>query len=75
MIALLGSIVGLIGMIWIALIAFQNDDPIWGVVSIFCGLAAFIYGVQHFDEAKIPLGLMLLGVVVGATGKVMAMQS
>jgi hypothetical protein len=74
MIALLGSILGLIGVIWIVVIAFQNDDPIWGVVSIFCGLAAIIYGIQHFDQAKVPLILILIGVVVGGVGRAMAMQ-
>jgi 1,4-dihydroxy-2-naphthoate octaprenyltransferase len=75
MIALLGSLMALAGAIWIAVIAFQNDDMIWGIASIFCGIAAIIYGVQNFDQAKIPLGLLVIGIVVGSIGRVMAMQA
>jgi 1,4-dihydroxy-2-naphthoate octaprenyltransferase len=74
MIALLGSLMALAGAIWIAVIAFQNEDMVWGIISIFCGLAAIIYGVQHFDEAKIPLGLLVLGIIISAVGRVMAIQ-
>jgi 1,4-dihydroxy-2-naphthoate octaprenyltransferase len=74
MIAILGSLMALVGAVWIAVIAFGNDDMVWGIISIFCGLAAIIYGVQHFDEAKIPLGLLVLGIIIGAIGRVMALQ-
>ncbi len=75
MIAIAGSLVGMIGVIWIAVIAFQNDDIAWGVISLFCGIVAIIYGVQHLDEAKIPLGLILIGIVVGTAGRMMALQT
>jgi hypothetical protein len=75
MVALLGSILALAGVLWIAVIAFQNEDPVWGIVSIFCGIAALIYGVQHFDQAKIPLSLLILGIVVGGIGRAMAIQT
>jgi hypothetical protein len=72
MVALLGSLMVLVAAVWIAVIAFQNEDTVWGIGSIFCGLAALIYGVMHFDEAKAPLGLMGLGVVIGIVGRFMA---
>jgi 1,4-dihydroxy-2-naphthoate octaprenyltransferase len=75
MIALLGSLMALVGAIWIAVIAFQNDDMLWGILSIFCGIAAIIYGVQHFDQAKLPLGLLVLGIIIGGVGRVMAIQT
>lgn len=75
MIALLGSLMALAGAIWIAIIAFQNDDTVWGIVSIFCGIAAIIYGVQHIDQAKLPLGLLFLGIIVGAIGRAMVLQT
>ena len=68
--AVVGSLLALVGVIWIVVIAFQNGDPVWGVVSIFCGIAAIIYGVQHFDEAKVPLGLLVGGMILGAIGRV-----
>ncbi len=75
MIALLGSLLALVGAIWIAVIAFQNDDMIWGIASIFCGIAAVIYGVQQFDQAKIPLALLVVGTLIGVAGRVMAIQT
>jgi hypothetical protein len=70
-IALLGSILALVGAIWIAVIAFQNGDTVWGVLSLFCGIVAIVYGVQHADEAKVPLILLIIGIVVGGAGRVM----
>jgi len=72
MIGLIGGLLALIGAIWIAVIAFQNEEVVWGIFSIFCGIAALIYGVQHFDEAKVPLGLLVVGIVLSAAGRIMA---
>lgn len=70
--AALGGLLLLIGAIWIAVIAFQNEEVVWGIFSIFCGIAALIYGVQHFDEAKVPLGLLVVGIVLSMAGRLMA---
>ena len=51
---------GVVGVIWIAVIAFQNEEPIWGVAALLCFPAAIIYGVMRFDEAKIPLIFVLV---------------
>jgi hypothetical protein len=74
-IALLGSIAALVGAIWIAVIAFQNGDTVWGVLSIFCGIVAIVYGAQHFEECKVPLILLIVGAVVGGVGRAMVMQT
>jgi hypothetical protein len=68
-IALAGSICLLVGAIWIAVIAIQNGDTVWGVISIFCGLVALIYGVQHFEEAKVPTILVIVGMVTAFAGR------
>jgi hypothetical protein len=73
MLAIVGALMVFVGAIWIAVIAFQNGDTVWGVVSIFCGIAALIYGVTHFDEAKAPLGVLVLGMILGAVGRGMEM--
>ena len=70
--AALGGLLLLIGAIWIAVIAFQNEEVAWGIFSIFCGIAALIYGVQHFDEAKVPLGLLVAGIALSVAGRLMA---
>lgn len=69
--AVVGGICALIGFIWCIVIAFQNGDTVWGVVSIFCGLAAFIYGCTHFQQAKNPMLIWIAGIVLAIVGQVM----
>lgn len=75
MIGLAGLLIGVVGGIWIAIIAFQNDDIAWGIISIFCGLAAIIYGIQHAEEARIPLFLIFIGFILGFASRIMALQT
>jgi hypothetical protein len=56
-----GLIAGIVGAIWIAILAFQDEQPIWGVACFFCFIAALIYGIMRFDEAKVPLALVAIG--------------
>jgi hypothetical protein len=73
-IAMLCWIGGLASIIWLALLAFQDDEPIWGVLSLLCGVVAIIYGVRNLDRAKIPL-LILLTAIVGNVLVSLAMNS
>ena len=52
-----------VGVIRIMVIAIQNGDIVWGILGFFCGIVAIIYAVQHMDECKVPLGLLVLGIV------------
>ena len=61
--AWIAILAGIVGAIWIAILAFQDEQPIWGVACIFCLIAALIYGVMRFDDAKIPLGLLGIGLI------------
>lgn len=66
MLGILGAVMGLcglVGIIWIAVIAFQSGEVVWGIASIVCGIAAIIYGAKNFEKAKIPLGLIVLSIV------------
>jgi len=52
--------------IWMIVIAFQSDQILWGVLIImFSFLAAFIYGIVHWDKAKKPLLLGIVATVLG----------
>ena len=65
---ILGLILGLCGfagVVWIMIVAFQNGDIIWAILSFFCGIVAIVYAIQHFEQCKIPLGLVALGIVGG----------
>lgn len=66
-----GGLIAVIGWIWILVIAFQNGDVIWGIVSLLCGLVGLIYAIQHFEQAKIPLGLLAGGIVLQIVGAAM----
>lgn len=61
---MVGGLLTLVGFIWIIVIAFQNGDVVWGVVSIFCGIVALVYGFQHFEQTKVPLSMLAGGIVL-----------
>lgn len=66
MLPLLSAVFGLcafVGVIWIAVIAFQSGEVVWGIASILCGIAAIIYGAKNFEKTKVPLGLLGAGIV------------
>ena len=60
-----GLVVTLIGAVWLAYMAWSNNQPLMAL-GCFCLAPIFgtIYAVQNFDEAKIPIALVWLGVVI-----------
>jgi hypothetical protein len=60
-----GSIIYLVGVIWLVYLAWANSQPLMAV-GVFCLAPIFgtIYGIQNFDEAKIPLGIMWGGFIL-----------
>ena len=68
-----GAILALIGVIWIAVLAFQAGDIFWGIFSLICPvLVALIYGFLHFDSSGnrsgntvAPVILIIVGLVLG----------
>ena len=48
-----GAILAMIGVIWIAVLAFQAGDIFWGIFSLICPvIVALIYGFLHFDSSN-----------------------
>ena len=75
-IAGLGSLLCFVAIIWMVVIAAQNGDILWAIGSFFCFIVFLIYGIQHFEQAKMPLGLFGAGFVLSILGNVMvAMQA
>lgn len=68
--AYVGYVCSLVGIIWIAVIAFQNNDILMGVLSLLCGIVALVYGIQHFAEAKAPVILLAVGIILSGVGRV-----
>ncbi|MCH2242572.1 MAG: hypothetical protein MK041_11745 [Aquabacterium sp.] len=68
-----GAILALIGVIWIAVLAFQAGDILWGIFALICPvLVALIYGFLHFDSndnrsgnTVAPVILIIVGLVLG----------
>ena len=69
----------MIGVIWIAVLAFQAGDIFWGVFSLICPvIVALIYGFLHFNSSDnrdssgkrggntvAPVILIIVGLVLG----------
>ena len=68
----IGTLCSLIGWIWVIVLAFQNGDTVWGVISIFCGIVGLVYGLMHFQQAKVPVILMAVGIICSIAVQVMA---
>lgn len=64
----LGTLLVVVGWVWVIVLAFQSGDVLWGVLSIFCGILAIVWAAMHMDRARIPLFLMVGGIVVNAIG-------
>lgn len=59
---LLSLVCGLGGAIWMAIIAFQEGDPLWALGCIvLSGLVAPIYGIMNFEICRIPTVLCIVG--------------
>jgi hypothetical protein len=67
----IGAIASLIGAIWIVVLAFQESIG-WGIGSLLCGIVTLIYGISRWPETKVPLLLMIAGVIVEAIGQAIA---
>lgn len=57
------ALAGVVGWIWMVVIAFNNGEPLWGIGCLFCGIAGIVYGLMHYEEAKIPFWLLTVGFV------------
>jgi hypothetical protein len=64
----LGSVVSLIGAIWIIVNAFRNDGLLWGIGSLLCGPVMLVYAIMNFGANKIPLALFVVGVIISVMG-------
>lgn len=69
---LICSLCGLAGVIWVAVLAFQDGEPAWGIGSIICGIVAIVYAVKNMDRALIPLILMGVGIAGNAIVRIAA---
>lgn len=55
--------VGIIGWLWIAVIAFGEGDTLWGIGCLVFSPLCIVYGFLNMQELKVPLALVLVGFV------------
>lgn len=60
----LGSILALVGAIWMTVNAAKKDGALAAIFCFICGFYTIYYGIKNFAENKIPLILYLAGIAV-----------
>jgi intracellular septation protein A len=61
---MLGNIVAIIGALWIIVNAFRKDGVLWGIGCFLCGPITLYYAIRNFADNKIPLAMMVIGIVL-----------
>lgn len=61
---LLGSILALVGAIWITVNAAKKDGALAAIFCFICGFYTIYYGIKNFAENKIPFILFLVGIAL-----------
>ena len=60
----LGTILALVGAIWMTVNAFKKDGVLAGILCFICGFYTIYYGIKNFAENKIPFILFLAGIAL-----------
>ncbi len=55
--------VGVIGWLWITVMAFSEGETLWGVGCLIISPLCLIYGFLNLQELKIPFVMVLVGFV------------
>ena len=69
MLAIVGSLMALVGWVWVMIMAFSESVP-WGVGVLCVSPLAIVFGVLHWDDAKAPTILYTVGLVLSITARV-----
>jgi ABC-type Fe3+-siderophore transport system permease subunit len=68
--AILGACISLVGVIWLAMVAFQESA--WWGIGCFCLVpVAIIFAITHWDRAATPFMVYLAGFVLSAVGGIL----
>ncbi|TWT78965.1 hypothetical protein CA13_03620 [Planctomycetes bacterium CA13] len=54
---------GIVGWLWITVMAFSEGETLWGVGCLIISPLCLIYGFLNFHELKIPFFMLLIGIV------------
>ncbi len=60
----IGSILALVGAIWMTVNAAKKDGALAAILCFICTLYTISYGIKNFAANKIPLILLIVGVAI-----------
>ena len=58
------SLALMVAWIWIIVIAFKNEETIWGIALIVFFPAAYVYGIMRWKTAAVPFVILCIGFAV-----------
>jgi hypothetical protein len=62
--SLIALAAGIIGWLWITVMAFSEGETLWGVGCLILSPLCIVYGLMYFQELKIPFFMVVGGFVV-----------
>lgn len=71
----IGTLIALVGWIWLIVIGFQKGGALWGILNIFCQpITGIIFCIMH-KTGWLPLALIIIGNVIAGIGMVPLMPA
>jgi len=64
----IGLIVGVVGWLWLAWVAFQ-ESVLWGLGTLIVPCVALVFAIMYWEEAKVPFLVLIAGNVLAAIGR------
>lgn len=62
--SLIALAAGIIGWLWITVMAFSEGETLWGVGCLIISPLCILFGLMHFQDLKIPFFMVVGGFVV-----------
>ena len=62
--SLIALAAGVIGWLWITVMAFSEGETLWGVGCLIISPLCILFGLMHFQDLKIPFFMVVGGFVV-----------
>ena len=66
----LGTVIFLVGWIWLIVIGFKTGGVLWGILNIFCQpVTGLIFCIMH-KTGWVPLVLIVVGNIIAGVGMI-----
>ena len=64
-------LVGVIGWLWIVILAFGEGETLWGIGCLIFPPLTVVYGRLNYQEAKIPFWIVTIGFGLNIAAKIL----